>query len=85
MSGASYASAILSILTVQNQSAGSELVARANTLGAFRNGILIITFSAVVLYTAVCSFSVLKLRQTQESDEDDASASEHIEIGNGSS
>lgn len=82
MSGASCASVILSILTGQSQSVGSELAARANTLEAFRNGILILTLSAVALYTAVCSFSVLKLRQTQESEEDDASA-EFIEDGSG--
>ena len=80
MSGASCASVFLGILTGQSQSAGAELVARASTLQAFRNGILIMTVSAVLLYTAVCAFAVRKLSQTDESEDD--ATSEYIEGGN---
>lgn len=81
MSGASWASVILGILTGQSQSGGSELVARANTLQAFRGGILILTVSAVLLYTAVCTLSVRKLLRTEEGDKGDLGAREYTENG----
>lgn len=83
MSGASCASAILGILTGQSQSGGSELVVRANTLQAFRSGILILTLSAVLLYTIVCTLSVRKLLQTEAGEEGDSGARAYAENGRG--
>lgn len=83
MSGVSWASVILGILTGQSQSGGSYLVVRASTLQAFRSGILVLTVSAVLLYAAVCTLSVRKLLQTEEGEEGGLGAREYAEDGQG--
>lgn len=81
MLGVNSASAILGILTGQSQSGGSELIVRANMLQAFRSGILLLTVSAVLLYTVVCTLSVRKLLQTEEGEEGNSGTRDYAQDG----
>jgi len=83
MSGGKWAFAILSFLAGQGGPAGSEMANRAVTLRAFRHGILILTVSAVLLFTAVCALSVRKLCRSEESEEEIEDAGGSVEAGNG--
>ncbi len=59
------------------------MVAGANTLQAFRHGILILTLSAVLFFTAICSFAVRELGRSDEGEEEIEDAGESVEIGRG--
>ncbi|HUZ44999.1 MAG TPA: hypothetical protein VMW54_00030 [Terriglobia bacterium] len=83
MSGGYWAFAILSVVAERGRSAGHEMVSRAGTLQAFRHGILILTFSAVLLFTVVCFLSVRELGRSDEGEEEIEDAGESIEAGNG--
>jgi len=83
MSGGNWAFAILSVVAGQGRSAGYEMVAGANTLQAFRHGILILTISAVLFFTAICSFAVRELGRSVEGEEEIEDAGKSIGTGNG--
>ena len=83
MSGGHWAFAILSVVAEPGRSAGHEMVSRAGTLQAFRHGILILTISAVLLFTVVCLLSVRKLGRSDEGEEEVEDAGESIDAGSG--